>query len=83
MSTLGVRIPESQKKKLEEKIEKKGYPNVAEYVRELIRDGLEEEMREEYAKEILRRKKQVEGGEIGLEAMRTFDEIVEDEGIEY
>ena len=81
MATLGVRIPENQKERLKKKIERKGYPNISEYVRELIRDDLEEEISEEYAKEILRRKKEVEEGEIGLEDMRTMDEIAEDEGL--
>ena len=81
MATLGVRIPENQKERLEKKIERKGYPNVSEYVRELIRDDLEEELSGEYAKEIKRRIKEVKEGELSLDDMRTMDEIAEDEGL--
>jgi Arc/MetJ-type ribon-helix-helix transcriptional regulator len=82
MDTLGVRLPEKQKKELEEKIEREGYPNVSEYVRELIRDDLREErIKEEAAREIKRRKEELESDEVKVEDMRTMEEIAEDEGI--
>jgi Arc/MetJ-type ribon-helix-helix transcriptional regulator len=83
MSTLGVRIPEKQKKRLEKKIQSEGYPNVSEYVRELIRNDLKaEKLDEELAKEILRRKKQIEEGDVELEDMKTMEEIAEEAGLE-
>jgi hypothetical protein len=36
---------------------------------------------EDYAEEIKRRMRQVEEGEIGLDDMRTIEEIVDDEGL--
>ncbi|QGA80650.1 ribbon-helix-helix domain-containing protein [Candidatus Nanohalobium constans] len=86
--TLTVDVPDGLEKEIDSEVEKGRYQNKSELVRDAIRRLLEErseveraELNKEYAEEIKRRMKQVEEGEIGLDDMRTMDEIAEDEGL--
>lgn len=86
--TLTVDVPDGLQREIDSEVEKGRYQNKSELVRDAIRRLLEKrekveraEMNEEYAEEIKRRMKQVEEGEIGLDDMRTMDEIAEDEGL--
>lgn len=83
MEMLGLRLPEEQKRKVEELAEKESYPNVSEYVRELIRKDLRErkELKKELLEEIKERKEEVDSGKVGLDDMRTMEQIAEEEGL--
>ncbi|MFB6100451.1 MAG: ribbon-helix-helix domain-containing protein [Candidatus Nanohalobium sp.] len=86
--TLTVDVPDGLQKEIDSEVERGRYQNKSELVRDAIRRLLEErekaskeEISEEYAREIKRRIKEVEEGDIGLDDMRTMDEIAEDEGL--
>jgi len=86
---LTVDVPDGLEREIDSEVEKGRYQNKSELVRDAIRRLLEErnevervEMSKEYAEEVKRRMKQVEEGKIGLDDMRTMEEIVDDEGLE-
>ena len=81
METVGVKIPEGQKKLLDEVSEKRGYPSKSEYIRELLRKDLEKHMvlREEVAEEVKQRKKDVEDGNLELEDLKTTEEVFKED----
>jgi len=86
---LSVDVPDGLEREIDSEVEKGRYQNKSELVRDAIRRLLEErnevervEMSKEYAEEVKRRMKQVEEGKIGLDDMRTMEEIVDDEGLE-
>jgi len=85
---LTVDVPDGLEREIDSEVEKGRYQNKSELVRDAIRRLLEErneieraEMSKEYAEEIKKRMKQVEEGEVGLDDMRTMDEIAEDENM--
>lgn len=81
MEIVGVKIPESQKKLLDEVSEKRGYPSKSEYIRELLRKDLEKHMvlKEEVAEEIKQRKKDVDEGDLDLEDLKTTEEVFKED----
>ena len=86
---LSVDVPDGLEREIDSEVEKGRYQNKSELVRDAIRRLLEErnevervEMSKEYVEEVKRRMKQVEEGKIGLDDMRTMEEIVDDEGLE-
>jgi Arc/MetJ-type ribon-helix-helix transcriptional regulator len=68
MDTLNVKVPKEQKKTLERLVVEKQYPSVSEYVREAVRDKIERELElsEDVARELRRRKQEVEDGNADL-----------------
>lgn len=85
---LTVDVPDGLQKEIDSEVEKGRYQNKSELVRDAIRRLLEErneveraELDKEFTEEIKRRMKQVKEGEIGLDDMRTMEEIAEDEGL--
>jgi len=86
---LSVDVPDGLEREIDSEVEKGRYQNKSELVRDAIRRLLEErnevervEMSKEYVEEVKRRMKQVEEGKIGLDDMRTMEQIVDDEGLE-
>jgi len=85
---LTVDVPDGLEEEIEVEVERGRYQNKSELVRDAIRRLLEErnrveeaELKEDVAQELKRRIKEVEDGEVGLDDMRTMDEIAEDEGL--
>ena len=63
MTSVGVRIPEDQERRIEEVVEEENYPSKSEFVREAIRNELRERIDRETLEEVKRRKEKYENGE--------------------
>lgn len=79
MTSVGVRIPEDQEKKIEEVVEEEDYPSKSEFVREAIRNELRERIDRKTLEEIKRRKEEVENGEAELV---SHEEVMKEAGLE-
>lgn len=81
MSSLTIKLPDSQKKEIEALAERKNYNSTSEYVREALRDKVESDLvlRPELAEKLRRRIKEYEEGE---SSGYTLEELDEELGLE-
>lgn len=81
MGSINVRIPDEQKKEIEQTAEKENYPSPSEWVREAIRDKLRRETKL-YPKEVERILEVWEKERKGELETTPADEVWEELGIE-
>ena len=72
MGSINVRLPDEQKKQIEETAEKENYPSPSEWVREAIREKLKED--EELDPELLLRALKLKEGEVET---KDIDEVIQ------
>jgi Arc/MetJ-type ribon-helix-helix transcriptional regulator len=81
MPVQSVNIPEGLKKQLDERMERKDYQNISEFIREAIREKLKEET-QLHPEEIQRIMNVKERERKGEQEWIPFEEVKEDLGIE-
>jgi Arc/MetJ-type ribon-helix-helix transcriptional regulator len=79
MTSVGVRIPEDQEKKIEEVVEEENYPSKSEFVREAIRNELRERIDRKVLEEVKERKERHERGE---GETISHEKLMEEAGLE-